>query len=120
MVSLPVHHCCVRAAVGTERMPAFSMMVRKPDDGVPVMADRIRAASSSYVTADEEIAAQQAEARKRVEDLRDGLDRLKSGDGDSKDDMPLDQEERREQRSKHSRPPTGDGQGGVTDEEREE
>ena len=124
MVSLPVHHCYVRATVGTERMPAFSMMVRKPDDGDRDGADRIRAASSSYVTSDEEIAAQQAEARKRVEDFRDGLDKLKSGDGDSKDETkdnaPRDPEERREQRSKHNRPPTGAGQGGTTDEEREE
>ena len=76
ITSLPVHHCYVRATVGTERMPAFSMMVRKPDEGDRDRADRIRAASSSYVTTDEEIAAQQAEARKRVEDFRDGLDRL--------------------------------------------
>ena len=105
-------------------MPAFSMMVRKPDEGDRNRADRIRAASSSYVTTDEEIAAQQAEARKRVEDFRDGLDRLKSGDGDSKDERkdnaPQDPEERREQRSKHNRPPTGAGQGGASDEEREE
>ena len=120
MVSLPVHHCYVRATVGTERMPAFSMMVRKPDEGDRDRADRIRAASSSYVTTDEEIAAQQAEARKRVEDFRDGLDKLKSGAGDSKDDAPQDPEERREQRSKHNRPTAGAGQDGATDEEREE
>ena len=35
ITSLPVHHCYVRATVGTERMPAFSMMVRKPEDGDP-------------------------------------------------------------------------------------
>ena len=29
ITSLPVHHCYVRATVGTERMPAFSMMVQK-------------------------------------------------------------------------------------------
>ena len=29
ITSLPVHHCYVRATVGIERMPAFSMMVRK-------------------------------------------------------------------------------------------
>ena len=29
IVSLPVHHCYVRATVGTERMPAFSMMVQE-------------------------------------------------------------------------------------------
>ena len=33
ITSLPVHHCYVRATVGKERMPAFSMMVRKPEEG---------------------------------------------------------------------------------------
>ena len=35
ITSLPVHHCYVRATVGIERMPAFSMMVRKPQEGDP-------------------------------------------------------------------------------------
>ena len=48
IVSLDVHHCYVRATVGTERMPAFSMMVRKPEDGVSEIAQRIRAATSAY------------------------------------------------------------------------
>ena len=48
VVSLDVHHCYVRATVGTERLPAFSMMVRKPEDGNPDAADRIRAASAGY------------------------------------------------------------------------
>ncbi len=33
IVSLDVHHCYVRATVGTERMSAFPMMVRKPEEG---------------------------------------------------------------------------------------
>ena len=33
IVSLDVHHCYVRATVGTERMPAFSMKVLKPEPG---------------------------------------------------------------------------------------
>ncbi len=33
IVSLPVHQCYVRATVGTERMPAFSMGVREPEEG---------------------------------------------------------------------------------------
>ncbi len=48
IVSLDVHHCYVRATVGTERLPAFSMMVRKPEDGDPAVADRIRAAADAY------------------------------------------------------------------------
>ena len=114
MVSLPVHHCYVRATVGTERMPAFSMMVRKPEEGDPERADRIKASLSSYVTTDEKIAAQQAEARKRVEDFRDGIDKLKNGGGDStdetKDKAPQDPKERKNQRSKHHRPPEGNAE----------
>ncbi len=48
IVSLDVHHCYVRATVGKERMPAFSMMVRKPEDGDPAVAARIRAATTAY------------------------------------------------------------------------
>ena len=51
VVSLDVHHCYVRATVGTERLPAFSMMVRRPDDGNPAAAERIRAASAAYTRA---------------------------------------------------------------------
>ena len=48
IVSLDVHHCYVRATVGKERMPAFSMMVRKPEDGDAAVAERIRAATAAY------------------------------------------------------------------------
>ena len=48
ITSLPVHQCYVRATVGKERMPAFSMMVRKPEEGEPDMASRIRADASAY------------------------------------------------------------------------
>ena len=51
VVSLDVHHCYVRATVGTERLPAFSMMVRKPDDGNSEVAERIRAATAAYTRA---------------------------------------------------------------------
>ena len=110
IVSLPVHHCYVRATVGTERMPAFSMMVRKPEPGDPDRADRIRAASSSYVTTEEEMATQQAEGRKRVDDFRKVYHAMKSGESTPQDavkgEVSQDPEERRDQRSKHNRPPT--------------
>ena len=73
IVSLPVHHCYVRATVGTERMPAFSMMVRKPEEGDADTATRIREAASSYITTEEEIAVQQANGRRRVEQYRKGV-----------------------------------------------
>ena len=68
MVSLPVHHCYVRATVGKERMPTFSMIVRRPEGGDPARAARIRSVSSSYVTSHDEIVLQQADARQRVEE----------------------------------------------------
>ena len=116
IVSLPVHHCYVRATVGTERMPAFSMMVRKPEQGDPDRATRIRNASSSYVTTQEEMATQQAEGRKRVEDFRKAYNAMKSGEGTPQDavkgEVSQDPEERRDQRSKHNRPPAGTAEGG--------
>ena len=73
IVSLPVHHCYVRATVGTERMPAFSMMVRKPEEGDANTVTRIREAASSYITTEEEIAVQQSKGRRRVEKYRKGV-----------------------------------------------
>ena len=112
IVSLPVHHCYVRATVGTERMPAFSMMVRKPEPGDRDKADRIRDASSTYVTSDEEIAAQQAEGRKRVEDFRKAYSALKSGQNSSPEGSRGDADAKtdsRRPRSKHNKPPTAVG-----------
>ena len=62
-----MHHAYVRATVGTERAPAFSMEVRKPDGGNPETAARIREEASAYLLTEEEIAAQRAEGRRRVD-----------------------------------------------------
>ena len=73
IVSLDVHHCYVRATVGTERMPAFSMMVRKPEDGDPAVAARIRAAATAYTRSAREvsgISAAEAEGEKKVSEYR--------------------------------------------------
>ena len=109
IVSLPVHQCYVRATVGTERMPTFSMMVSKPEHGAPAVAERIRVEAASYLTTDEEIAAQQAGAEERAEEFRKagspaGEDR--SASTEEKKDAPRDLG-RSEQRSKHFQPPTG-------------
>ncbi len=73
IVSLDVHHCYVRATVGTERLPAFSMMVRKPEDGDPAVAARIRAAATAYTRPAREvsgISAAEAEGEKKVSEYR--------------------------------------------------
>ena len=67
IVSLDVHHCYVRATVGVERMPAFSMAVLKPEPGDPAIADRIRADASAYLRPND---AGDAEGRRQVGEYR--------------------------------------------------
>ena len=76
IVSLPVHHCYVRATVGKERMPAFSMMVRKPEEGDADTASRIRAAAAAYTVPAPQIAYGDAEGDLKVEEFRRGIDEL--------------------------------------------
>ena len=116
IVSLPVHHCYVRATVGKERMPPFSMMVRKPEPGDGEVADRIRDAAAAYVTPAGEIAAQQAEGRRRVEEYRDGLDGIRNGvpgqPEQDKENAPPRAAKRSKQRSKRG---GGTGEGRPAD-----
>ena len=63
ITSLPVHHCYVRATVGTERLPAYSMLVKKPEPGVPSVAARIRAGAAAYL---QPVEANDAEGRRQV------------------------------------------------------
>ena len=69
VTSLPVHNCYVRATVGTERLPTFSMAVRKPLPGDPCTAARIRAATASYSISTDEIVEREEE--QIVQALRD-------------------------------------------------
>ena len=81
IVSLPVHHCYVRATVGRERLPAYSMQVRKPDGGDAGVAARIREAARAYSASAADVAAMEAHhAGGRVEEYRAGLGTLKSGE----------------------------------------
>ena len=79
ITSLPVHHCYVRATVGKERMPAFSMMVRKPEEGDPAAADRIREASLAYTVSDPDGVYADVDGHKKVDDFREGLEDLEQG-----------------------------------------
>ncbi len=109
IVSLPVHHAYVRATVGTERTPAFSMEVLKPDDGSPETAQRIRAEAASYLLTEEEVAALQEEGRRRVEELRERLEAERNKHGAEPDTGggSGDGSRGKEQRSKRNRPPGG-------------
>ena len=70
ITSLPVHHCHVRSTVGADRMPAYSMMVKKPEPGDPQVAARIRAGARDYTTRAGEIAAGNAEGEQKISEYR--------------------------------------------------
>ena len=119
VVSLDVHHCYVRATVGTERMPPFSMMVRKPEPGSLAVAQRIRDGASAYLTPETEIAAQQERGRQRVQEWRREVERIRRSQN-----PPPDQKQgeagkglgRDGQRSKHFQPPTGGAKPDMVEE----
>ena len=79
ITSLPVHHCYVRATVGTERLPAFSMAVRKPESGDPETASRIRASASSYTLSPQDISDGDGDAQKKVGDFQKGVEAIRNG-----------------------------------------
>ena len=82
ITSQPVHHCYVRATVGTERLPALSMRVAKPKQGDPGVAASIRASAAAYTTSATEIAGREARAQGRVKAYREGLQELAASDAD--------------------------------------
>ncbi len=110
IVSLPVHHAYVRATVGTERTPAFSMEVLKPDEGSVETAARIRDEAASYLLTEEEVAAQQAEGRRRVEEFRERLEAERNKEAEPGKGAGSAAPRGEGQRSKHYQPP-GDGSG---------
>ena len=120
-----MHHAYVRATVGTERTPAFSMEVLKPEDGTPATAERIREAASAYLLTEEEIAAQRAEGRRRVEAWierleaerkalaeaeRKAQEEAAASGGDGAGDGSADEPRAKRQRSRREQPPGGSGE----------
>ncbi|MDE2744714.1 MAG: TraM recognition domain-containing protein [Chloroflexota bacterium] len=99
IVSQPVHHCYVRATVGPERLPAFSMTVAKPRFGNPEQAERIHAAASAYTTPFETIEAQHPERIEVLEKLRKQSRGVKEEEPAPVPDEPKSAK-RRKQRSK--------------------
>ena len=121
ITSLPVHQCYVRATVGKERMPAFSMMVRKPEEGEPDMASRIRADASAYTVSARQGDYADADGHRKVGDYRKGVEDLeKGGQGEPQAEEDAD---RRTQKSKRDRTAadadedrTGEDEGEEADE----
>ena len=74
ITSLPVHQCYVRATVGTERLPTFSMEVRKPEPGNVALAEQIRAATVDYTIDHATLSARDASLQRLVEQYRRTVD----------------------------------------------
>ena len=101
ITSLPVHQCYARATVAKERMPAFLMMVRKPEDGDASVADRIREASLACTVSDPEGVYADADGHKKVDDFHEGFEDLeRGGTGGAQAEEEAD---RRTQKSKRDR-----------------
>ena len=77
ITSLPVHHCYVRATVGGDRLPAFSMQVRRPEEGDGDTATRIREAAQLYSTPVTEVGYRDPVAKERIEAYKRALMGLK-------------------------------------------
>ena len=108
LVGQPRHHCYVRASVGMDTLPSFSMTVRKPEDGSPEVAARIRQAAEAYLTSADDIAAQQADRRKRLEELerlaREAAQAERQREQTETPEEPPHKKKPRRQRSKRKNP----------------
>ena len=121
ITSLPVHQCYVRATVGTERMDAFSMKVKKPEPGDSDTADRIRADAESYLTAARDMDERDAELRDLVDRYREELAKLRNGQNPQAAEGGESHEQaRRKQRTKRDQNPDGDAAPETSDEEPQE
>ena len=76
VTSLPVHHCYVRATVGKDRLPTFSMAVKKPVEGDPAIAAKVRQAVKEYTVTAQSIVDKEAEAARLTAEYKKELEEL--------------------------------------------
>ena len=79
LTSLPVHHCYVRATVGGDKLPTFSMALRPPDAGDETAAEAVLQRVSEYTLSREVVTTRlEREVEKHVaafrKELRGGTD----------------------------------------------
>ena len=75
LVSLPTHHCYVRATVDGLRQPTYSLGVREPEEGSPAAAERVLTRGEDYTTTAEVIASQDPEVDRMAKEYREELER---------------------------------------------
>ncbi len=105
IVRQPVHHCYVRASIGTDTLPTSSMTVRKPEFGDPERAARIRQEAAAYLTSAKDIEKQQADRRNRVEQL--AAEAAKAAEAQEQAELPAERPAKRKRnrsRSKLTKP----------------
>ena len=100
ITSLPVHHCYVRATVGKERVPAFSMKVRKPGQGSVEGASRVRDAASAYTIPAQQADFVDSDFHRKVGDYHEAVEKLIGGDAEKVGGELSAGDERRRQTSK--------------------
>ncbi len=81
LVSLPTHHCYVRATVDGLRQPTYSLGVREPEEGSSAAAERVLARAETYTTTAEDIASQDPDVDRMAQEYRDELEREEERDG---------------------------------------
>ena len=110
LASQRVHNCYVRATVGKERFPTYSMSVRPPEDVEADTAARIRAGVHRYTVDAREIADREAQAARLAKQVIRGMAEGgggKKGRSRKKDDS--DPDSQKNQRSRHADPGAATG-----------
>ena len=82
LVSLPSHHCYVRATHDGERQPTYTMMVRKPRTGDSAVEELVRARAVEYTAPIDAVVALEDAAREQVRKLRERMDRQQGNQSD--------------------------------------
>ena len=111
-----MHQCYVRATVGTERLPAYSMMVRKPEPGDPDVAEAVRNAARGYTTSAGQLAAANAEGEQKVSEYRRLLAERQNANGALPPQTPAPGQTGGQHRARTRNPnsPGGSPSGGVS------
>ena len=116
IVSLPVHHCYVRATMDDDRMSTFSIRVGRTGPGDPAAAERIRGEAASYMMSEQEVGALYEDAQARDDGYREMARTIRNARA-AADPAPAPQggsrkarsrEHRRTRRPRHSRPHSGE------------
>ena len=119
LTSLPVHHCYVRATVGGDKLPTFSMALRPPDAGDPEAAEAVLRRVSEYTLSRSVVTTRlEEEVEKHVRAFRrdiQGVETVPIDEGDAEDASPNGRG-RRQQRGRRKHEPGATGPDGEVRE----